>query len=130
MIDRGGPGQTVGEALLEHAHVLFAWWHWVRDGTWKRSTFQSYVRTLRASFKMEFGVGHAKRLSPRRPRRVANYSRARRRCGRSCGVEGIEPTNNRSERQLRPAVLWRKVSYGTQSERGEVALSRRCSRCS
>jgi transposase len=41
MIDRGGPGQAEGEALLEHAHVLFAWWHGVRDGTWKRSTFQS-----------------------------------------------------------------------------------------
>ena len=54
MIDRGGPGQSVGAALLEHLHVLFAWWHWVRDGTWKRSTFHSYVRTLRASFKLEF----------------------------------------------------------------------------
>jgi transposase len=53
MIDRGGPGQEVGDALLEHARVVFAWWHWVRDGTWTRSTFHSYVRTLRASFKME-----------------------------------------------------------------------------
>jgi hypothetical protein len=41
MLDRGGPGQRVGEALLEHARVLFVWWHWVRDGTWRRSTFQS-----------------------------------------------------------------------------------------
>jgi transposase len=53
MIDRGGSGKAVGEALLEHAQVVFAWWHWVRDGTWTRSTFQSYVWTLRASFKME-----------------------------------------------------------------------------
>ena len=33
MIDRGEPGRQVGEALLEHLHVVFAWWHWVRDGT-------------------------------------------------------------------------------------------------
>ena len=33
-------------------------------------------------------------------------------------VEGIEPPNNSAERHLRHAVLWRKVSYGTQSERG------------
>jgi transposase len=33
-------------------------------------------------------------------------------------VEGIEPTNNVAERSLRHAVLWRKVSYGTQSARG------------
>src|SRR6266852_8074702 len=40
MIDRGGPARAVGEALLEQSDVLFAWWHWVRDGTWARSTFQ------------------------------------------------------------------------------------------
>jgi transposase len=33
-------------------------------------------------------------------------------------VEGIEPTNNRAERQLRHAVLWGKSSYGTHSHRG------------
>ena len=33
-------------------------------------------------------------------------------------VEGIEPTNNVSERALRPAVIWRKLSFGTQSARG------------
>ena len=33
-------------------------------------------------------------------------------------LEGIEPTNNLAERSLRSAVLWRKVSFGTQSESG------------
>jgi transposase len=33
-------------------------------------------------------------------------------------VEGVEPTNNASERALRPAVIWRKLSFGTQSARG------------
>jgi len=33
-------------------------------------------------------------------------------------VEGVEPTNNGSERSLRHPVIWRKLSYGTQSERG------------
>jgi transposase len=33
-------------------------------------------------------------------------------------VEGVEPTNNRAERTLRPAVLWRKISFGNQSEAG------------
>jgi transposase len=32
--------------------------------------------------------------------------------------EGIEPTNNLAERMLRPAVLWRKGSFGCQSEGG------------
>jgi transposase len=33
-------------------------------------------------------------------------------------VAGVEPTNNASERALRPAVIWRKLSFGTQSHRG------------
>ena len=33
-------------------------------------------------------------------------------------VEGVEPTNNASERALRHAVIWRKLSFGTQSEQG------------
>ena len=33
-------------------------------------------------------------------------------------VEGVEPTNNHIERLLRPAVLWRKRSFGSQSASG------------
>jgi transposase len=33
-------------------------------------------------------------------------------------VEGVEPTNNVAERALRPAVLWRKGSFGSNSEAG------------
>jgi transposase len=33
-------------------------------------------------------------------------------------VEGVEPTNNVSERALRHAVIWRKLSFGTQSAHG------------
>ncbi len=31
---------------------------------------------------------------------------------------GVEPTNNHAERELRGFVLWRKKSFGSQSERG------------
>src|SRR2546425_13183365 len=33
-------------------------------------------------------------------------------------VEGVEPTNNTAERAIRPGVLWRKESFGTQSAEG------------
>jgi transposase len=34
-------------------------------------------------------------------------------------IEGVEPTNNRAERGLRGAVIYRKISLGSQSEAGE-----------
>ena len=33
-------------------------------------------------------------------------------------VQGPEPTNNVAERALRPAVLWRKGSFGSDSDAG------------
>jgi transposase len=33
-------------------------------------------------------------------------------------VDGVEPTNNRAEQALRRAVIWRKTSFGSQSETG------------
>ena len=38
--------------------------------------------------------------------------------------EGVEPTNNASERALRLFVLIRKITYGNRSANGEVALAR------
>ena len=38
--------------------------------------------------------------------------------------EGVEPTNNCAERPLRRAVLWRRRSFGTQSEAGSQFVER------
>ena len=38
-------------------------------------------------------------------------------------VAGVEPTNNRAERMLRPAVIARKVSHCSKNERGAYATS-------
>jgi hypothetical protein len=36
----------------------------------------------------------------------------------------VEPTNNIAERTIRPYMLWRKASFGTQSERGNLFVER------
>ena len=38
--------------------------------------------------------------------------------------EGVEPTNNSAERALRCAVQWRKISFGSRSTQGEIAVAR------
>jgi transposase len=37
---------------------------------------------------------------------------------------GVEPTNNHAERALRGAVIYRKLSLGSQSEPGERRIER------
>lgn len=39
-------------------------------------------------------------------------------------TDGVEPTNNMAERDLRKLVLWRKKSYGTRSARGQRFVER------
>lgn len=37
---------------------------------------------------------------------------------------GVEPTNNAAEQAIRPVVLWRRCSYGSQSEAGSLFVGR------
>lgn len=39
-------------------------------------------------------------------------------------VEGVEPTNNAAERAIRPAVIWRRTSFGSQTKAGSTFVSR------
>src|SRR6201999_1275557 len=39
-------------------------------------------------------------------------------------IEGVEPTNNAAERALRHAVIWRRISGGTDSEAGSRFVER------
>jgi hypothetical protein len=39
-------------------------------------------------------------------------------------IEGLEPTNNKAERAIRPAVLWKRTSFGSQSQEGSIFVGR------
>ncbi len=45
-------------------------------------------------------------------------------CGYPRNHEGVEPTNNAAERALRPAVPWRKKSFGAYSASGNTFVER------
>jgi transposase len=45
-------------------------------------------------------------------------------CSSIVTFQGIESTNNAAEGAQRPAVLWRKDSFGSQSEAGSLFVSR------
>lgn len=39
-------------------------------------------------------------------------------------VEGAEPTNNAAERAIRPAVIWQRTSFGSQTTTGSNFVAR------
>ena len=123
LAEAGGELAAIGEALQARRKQLFTWWHRVRDGTLKRSTFQAYVRPLRAEVCDLLRKGAActdEKLSGMCREilklEVAMWTFVR--------VAGVEPTNNHAERELRHAVIWRKTSFGTQSDAGTTFVER------
>jgi len=122
-VERGGESQRIGEALLTQTELLFQWWHRARDGTMSRSTFQEQMQTVQHQVGKLLRQGttcdHAKTAGTCRDilkREDALWTFVR--------VEGVEPTNNFGERQVRPGVLWRNGSFGTQSEAGSRFVER------
>jgi transposase len=117
MRGRGGRSEEIGDALLAQAHQMFAWWHRVREGTLKRSSFRSYMSPLRQEVERLLEAGSRCGV----PKTEGTCRDILKRCEALwtfVQVEGVEPTNNAAERSIRPGVLWRKGSFGTQSAAG------------
>ena len=114
---RGGVSQEIGAALLAQAHQMFTWWHRVREGTLKRSTFRTYMTPLRREVAQLLAVGRQCGVA-RTVGTCQAILQRRQALWTFVQVEGVEPTNNAAERAIRPGVLWRKGSFGTQREGG------------
>ncbi len=112
----------VGSALLEEAKVIFEWWNRVRDGTLKRATFQRRMEPVirRVEALLEQGTC-SDQVEATTCLEILAVKDA---MWRFVDTEGVEPTNNASERQIRQGVMWRKTSLGTQSERGSRYVER------
>jgi transposase len=117
MRDRGGCSREIGDALLAQAHQMFTWWHRVREGTLQRSTFRSYMSPLRREVERLLQAGSRCGV-PKTAGTCQDILKRREALWTFVQVEGVEPTNNTAERSLRPGVLWRKGSFGTQSAAG------------
>ena len=115
--DRGGRSEELGEALLAQAHQMFTWWHRVREGTLQRSTFRSYMTPLRREIERLLEAGRRCGV-PETEGTCRDILKRRAALWTFVQVDGVEPTNNTAERAIRPGVLWRKGSFGTQSEAG------------
>jgi len=117
MRGRGGRSEEIGDALLAQAHQMFAWWHLVREDTLKRSTFRSYMSPLRREVERLLEAGSRCGV-PKTAGTCRDILKRRQALWTFVQVEGVEPTNNTAERSIRPGVLWRKGSFGTQSAEG------------
>ena len=126
--ERSGEAGKIGTQLLEQPQKMFGQWHKMRDGPLDRRAFQVSVQPIREAIEALLGQGavceHAKTQHP--CKRIVKRKAA---LWTFVDEPGVDPTNNAAERAVRPAVLWRKQSFGTQSERGSEFVERMLTVC-
>jgi transposase len=117
MIERGGTGGQLAQLIEVEREKMFEWWARVRDGTLERRRFQTLMKPVRAEVERLLEEASL-RAEPKTAGMCAEILKLREALWTFVDQPGIEPTNNASERAIRPAVLWRKGSFGTDSPIG------------
>jgi len=112
-----GRVRRLGHDLMRPTKELFGLWARHRGGALSRTEFERLMGPIRRRVESLLlrGVFSGRRRLVGMCRELYNH---RDRLWRFVEVEGVEPTNNASERSLRHAVIWRKLSFGTQSPGG------------
>ena len=116
--------EDFGYGGLVIAHDLFtAWDSYQQDGD--RARLQAQTAPLQE--KLRTLLEHATRKSPRTKHHrlfAKNLLKRWPALWTFTHTDGVEPTNNHAERGLRGAVIYRKLSLGSQSDQGERTIER------
>lgn len=118
-----GKARRIGQQLVDKTELMFTWWHRIRDGTLTRRGFQRKMKTLRIEIEDLLIEGEVLGKSPMAGKCKEIISECQH-LWTFVDHEGVEPTNNTSERTVRHGVMWRRVSFGTQSECGSRFVER------
>jgi transposase len=116
--------QRFGSEGVQIARELFAAWNSYQDDA-DRTRLQAQIAPLQEQLRTL--LEHAARKSPKTKyhRQFAkNLLKRWPALWTFAVLDGVEPTNNRAERGLRSAVIYRKLSLGSQSDQGERSIER------
>lgn len=121
--ERDGPGGALGQELLDYTRLLFLYWGQFRQGQMSRAKLIERMAPVRAQLEaaLERTVAVDIKGMSGSCRDMLEHREA---LWTFVEQPGVEPTNNHAERELRAFVLWRRRSFGTQSERGDRFAAR------
>lgn len=118
------PNDLPTAAMLAGAKQMFRHWRAFQDGELERLGLQAAVAGFRADLKQWASKAAASKTKGKRRGLARDLIRMWTAVFQFIDRDGIEPTNNQAERDLRPAVLWRKGSFGTRSDAGSRFVAR------
>ena len=97
---------------------MFEYWHGFKEGALTRQELQYWIRPVQRDIERALQRGVTADIA-RLSGSCANILAHRKALWTFVAHDGVEPTNNHAELELRDFVLWRKRSFGSQSQRGE-----------
>ncbi len=104
--------------MLKEVGTLFSYWYAFTEAGCTREELWQTSALIRGRMKSSCPRYHESSDKDVR-RRATGFLKNRDILFTFLRVGGIEPTNNVAERAIRPAVQWRKISFGNQSPEGE-----------
>jgi len=116
--ERDGTDGAIGDELLECVRLIFEYWHGYKDGQLTRADLRFFMQPVQRHFEQLLQRGN-ECGSAAISGACADILEHREALWTFVTQEGVEPTNNHAELELRDFVLWRKRSFGTRSERGD-----------
>jgi transposase len=121
--ERDGASAMIGRELLEYTGILFEYWHDYRAGKLARATFVAWMAALGPKVEAALARAVAAGIDGVSGS-CADILEHKQALWTFVAHDDVEPTNNHAEREIRAFVLWRKRSFGAQSERGHVFAER------
>ena len=115
--ERDGPAGAIGRELVDCTALVFDYWHAFVEGELTRDELEVWMRPVQRHVEALLERAVAADI-PRLSGSCADILAHRQALWTFVTHEGVDPTNNHAELELRGAVLWRKRSFGCQSERG------------
>jgi transposase len=113
--------KRLGHDLMKPTKELFVLWQKVRDGTISRRTFQRKMQPIRQRVDALLLRGYYNTLTHNFCKELVEHGEH---LWTFIDNQDITPTNNAAEQALRHAVIWRKLSFGTQSKSGSQFVER------
>lgn len=124
MIDSKLPDRVyIGTKLDEQAKAMFYQWHRYKSQELAWDEFQKEVIPIAKEFREILYQGGGSHDGKLRRQCLSLYAHHENLWRFLCNP-GVEPTNNAAERALRGPVIYRKLSFGTQSEEGSRFVER------
>jgi hypothetical protein len=120
---KGDPG-ALGLWLVRVARIIIRLEHRWRGSGYNSQHYRRRLLAARVNFKTALQQGHAQHAGKRTGNACKALLDEECMLWRFLETPGIDLTNNTAERALRPYVIWRKTSFFSQSERGNLFRAR------